>query len=187
MPCSVIPLSCSDHQRRDLTDRLQARYCIPSRTCDHKSVCLCLLFACVSLPSNFSIPYTGTPRLSCIHGEERLEPPIRRILSGLVYIGGGLIDINTEPANLYPSPLAPAKMTTNAASSDTNAAHASVLMPSEAIPEDALHIKGPDFNNAITLQDLLTSYEKIGFQATGLAKAIKIIEDMVRFLRQGSS
>jgi hypothetical protein len=74
------------------------------------------------------------------------------------------------------------KMTTNGASSSTDSAHASVLTPSEAIPENALHVKGPDFNNAITLQDLMTSYEKIGFQATGLAKAIKIIEDMVRLL-----
>lgn len=68
---------------------------------------------------------------------------------------------------------------TTTESSTTNAAHASVLTPSEAIPDDALHIKGPDFNNAITLQDLLESYEKIGFQATGLAKAIQIIENMV--------
>ncbi|KAI5453386.1 Deoxyhypusine synthase [Naganishia albida] len=71
-------------------------------------------------------------------------------------------------------------MIANAEPSNTNAAHASVLTPSEAIPEDAMHIKGPDFNNAITLQDLLESYEKIGFQATGLAKAIKIIENMRR-------
>lgn len=78
-------------------------------------------------------------------------------------------------------------MTTNGASSSTDSAHASVLTPSEAIPENALHIKGPDFNNAITLQDLMTSYEKIGFQATGLAKAIKIIEDMVRLLWLGIS
>ncbi|GHJ87187.1 hypothetical protein NliqN6_3589 [Naganishia liquefaciens] len=69
-------------------------------------------------------------------------------------------------------------MTTNASSTSTNAAHASVLTPSEAIPTDATHIKGPDFNNAITLQELMTSYERIGFQATGMAKAIKIIEEM---------
>ena len=75
-------------------------------------------------------------------------------------------------------------MTTNTSSSGTNAAHASVLTPSEAIPADALHIKGPDFNNAITLQELLASYEKIGFQATGMAKAIRIIEDMVCLSRR---
>lgn len=80
-------------------------------------------------------------------------------------------------------PLTATKMTVNAEPSNTNAAHASVLTPSEAIPEDAMHIKGPDLNNAITLQDLLESYEKIGFQATGLAKAIKIIENMVCRLR----
>ena len=76
-------------------------------------------------------------------------------------------------------------MTTNASSTSTNAAHASVLTPSEAIPTDATHIKGPDFNNAITLQELMTSYERIGFQATGMAKAIKIIEEMV-CLRPGA-
>ena len=52
-------------------------------------------------------------------------------------------------------------------------------MPSETIPDDATHIKGPNFDNAINLQDLLESYEKIGFQATGMAKAIQIVEQMV--------
>ncbi|KAJ9127218.1 hypothetical protein QFC24_001456 [Naganishia onofrii] len=69
-------------------------------------------------------------------------------------------------------------MSTCESSNTPSGAHASVLMPSEAIPADALHIKGPNFNNAITLQELLESYEKIGFQATGLAKAIKIVENM---------
>ncbi|KAJ9095352.1 hypothetical protein QFC19_007596 [Naganishia cerealis] len=58
------------------------------------------------------------------------------------------------------------------------AAHASVLTPSEALPADATHVKGPDFNRPITLHELLESYERIGFQATGLAKAIKIVEEM---------
>lgn len=52
-------------------------------------------------------------------------------------------------------------------------------MPSESIPDDATHIKGPNFDNAINLQELLESYEKIGFQATGMAKAIQIVERMV--------
>jgi hypothetical protein len=73
----------------------------------------------------------------------------------------------------------PIIMSTGESSDTPSGAHASVLMPSEAIPADALHIKGPNFNNAITLQELLESYEKIGFQATGLAKAIKIVENMV--------
>lgn len=63
-----------------------------------------------------------------------------------------------------------------------NTAHASVLTPSEAIPENAVHVKGPDFSNPIDLMGLLKAYETIGFQATGMARAIEIIEEMVRQL-----
>lgn len=62
------------------------------------------------------------------------------------------------------------------ASGSTSAAHASVLTPSEALPEDATHVKGPDFNEPIDLFSLLEGYERIGFQATGLARAIQVIE-----------
>lgn len=61
----------------------------------------------------------------------------------------------------------------------TNEAHASVLTPSEAIPENAVHVKGPDFSKPIDLAGLLTAYETIGFQATGLGRAIEIVEEMV--------
>lgn len=63
---------------------------------------------------------------------------------------------------------------------ETTSAHDAVLVPSEALPEDAVHIKGPDFNEPVDLQALLKSYETIGFQATGLGRAIKIVEEMVR-------
>jgi deoxyhypusine synthase len=66
-------------------------------------------------------------------------------------------------------------------STQTQDAHALVLMPSESLPADATHIKGPNFDNAIGLQELLESYEKIGFQATGMAKAIAIVEKMASF------
>ncbi len=59
-------------------------------------------------------------------------------------------------------------------------AHASVLTPSEAIPENAVHVKGPDLSSPIDLVSLLKSYETIGFQATGLARAIEVVEEMVR-------
>lgn len=65
------------------------------------------------------------------------------------------------------------------ASGSTSAAHASVLTPSEALPADSVHIKGPDFNKPVDLFSLLEGYERIGFQATGLAKAIQVIEKMV--------
>lgn len=69
----------------------------------------------------------------------------------------------------------------SASTTTTNTAHESVLMPSEALPDDAVHIKGPDLSKPIDLQDLLKSYETIGFQATGLAKAIHVVEEMVSF------
>jgi deoxyhypusine synthase len=52
-------------------------------------------------------------------------------------------------------------------------------MPSEELPADAVHIKGPDLSNPITLEELLKSYNTIGFQATGLSRAIQIVEEMV--------
>ncbi|WVQ69439.1 deoxyhypusine synthase [Kwoniella botswanensis] len=60
----------------------------------------------------------------------------------------------------------------------TDNAHASVLTPSEALPDNAVHVKGPDLSKPIDLQDLLKSYETIGFQATGLARAIQVVEEM---------
>lgn len=71
-------------------------------------------------------------------------------------------------------------MSATTTADQTQDAHASVLMPSESIPADATHIRGPNFDHALNLQDLLESYEKIGFQATGMAKAIQIVEKMVR-------
>ncbi|OCF30755.1 deoxyhypusine synthase [Kwoniella heveanensis BCC8398] len=64
------------------------------------------------------------------------------------------------------------------ASGNATDAHASVLTPSEALPENAVHVKGPDLSKPIDLQALLQSYETIGFQATGLARAIQVIEEM---------
>lgn len=65
-------------------------------------------------------------------------------------------------------------------SSSTAAAHASVIFPSESIPEDAVHISGPDLSKKIDLKGLLDSYATIGFQATGLSQAIHVVEQMVR-------
>jgi deoxyhypusine synthase len=64
-------------------------------------------------------------------------------------------------------------------SATTSDAHGSVLTPSEALPSDSIHVKGPNFDSEIGLQELLTGYETIGFQATGLARAIKIVNRMV--------
>lgn len=51
-----------------------------------------------------------------------------------------------------------------------------VFVQSEAY--DGTRIQGPDFNLPIELQDLLGSYEKIGFQANGLARAMELIDKM---------
>jgi hypothetical protein len=72
----------------------------------------------------------------------------------------------------------------NEASGSTSAAHASVLTPSEALPADAVRVGGPDFNEPIDLFGLLGGYERIGFQATGLARAIQVIEKMASQLQR---
>lgn len=59
-------------------------------------------------------------------------------------------------------------------------AAAAVLKRSEPLPETAISVQGPDFDKFLSLQDLLSSYERIGFQATGLGKAIEIVNRMVR-------
>ena len=85
-----------------------------------------------------------------------------------------LVGISHSSTLLYTQ----ARMSAEASSSTSNA-HASVLMPSEELPADAVHIKGPDLSSPITLEELLKSYNTIGFQATGLSRAIQIVEEMV--------
>ncbi|KAF8845885.1 Deoxyhypusine synthase [Paxillus ammoniavirescens] len=57
-------------------------------------------------------------------------------------------------------------------------ASAAVLKPSDAIPDTAVSVQGPDFEKDLSLQDLLSSYERIGFQANSLGKAIDIVNRM---------
>ena len=61
--------------------------------------------------------------------------------------------------------------------SDT--AQAAVFVHSENIDKDAIRIQGPDFNKRQDLESLLNSYATIGFQASGLSRAIEIIDKMV--------
>lgn len=58
-------------------------------------------------------------------------------------------------------------------------AAAAVLKRSESIPSDSISVQGPNFDGHLSLQDLLDSYERIGFQATSLGKAIEIVNRMV--------
>ena len=59
-------------------------------------------------------------------------------------------------------------------------ASAAVLKPSDPIPHDAVPVQGPNFENKLSFQDFMTSYERIGFQANSLGKAIDIVDKMVR-------
>ena len=59
-------------------------------------------------------------------------------------------------------------------------ASAAVLKPSDPIPQDAVPVEGPNFEKKLSFQDFMTSYERIGFQANSLGKAIGIVDKMVR-------
>lgn len=59
------------------------------------------------------------------------------------------------------------------------AASAAVLKPSDPVPESAVSVQGPNFDSPPSLDDLLESYKRIGFQANSLGKAIDIVNKMV--------
>lgn len=64
-------------------------------------------------------------------------------------------------------------------------ASAAVLQPSDPIPEYAISVKGPNFDEPLSLQEFLYSYERIGFQANSLGKAIEVVNRMVSLLILG--
>ena len=66
-----------------------------------------------------------------------------------------------------------------AASSVPLAASAAVLKPSDPVPDDAVSVEGPNFDKQLSLQEFLASYERIGFQANHLGKAIHVVNNMV--------
>lgn len=47
---------------------------------------------------------------------------------------------------------------------------------------EGTRVKGPDFNTPMGLDELLQSYATTGFQATGLARAMELIDKMVRIV-----
>ena len=59
-------------------------------------------------------------------------------------------------------------------------ASSAVLKPSESVSKDAVSVQGPNFDNPLDLQQFISSYERIGFQANSLGKAIHIVNKMVR-------
>jgi hypothetical protein len=58
-----------------------------------------------------------------------------------------------------------------------------VLKPSEAVPDDATQVEGIDFNKyanrSITIDELVSGMSNMGFQATSVGEAVRIIDDMV--------
>lgn len=51
-------------------------------------------------------------------------------------------------------------------------------MVSTQMPEDSVVIKGPDFNQTLSLDALLSTFITSGFQASAIGKAIEIINEM---------
>jgi deoxyhypusine synthase len=58
-----------------------------------------------------------------------------------------------------------------------------VLKPSDPVPEGSREVRGLEFNEyasrSITVEELVGGYASMGFQATSVAEAVRIINDMV--------
>lgn len=63
-----------------------------------------------------------------------------------------------------------------------------VLKPSEPVPEGSRQVHGIDFNRhagrSITVEELVAGYASMGFQATAVGDAVRIINAMVSFPRE---
>lgn len=68
---------------------------------------------------------------------------------------------------------------------------AAVLVPSDELPADAQTVEELDFNayagRSITVDDLVSGTANMGFQATSIGQAIRIINDMVSTARMSKS
>jgi len=60
-----------------------------------------------------------------------------------------------------------------------NQAKAAVLVQSAPIPQGAIPVVGPDLTKVKDVKELMESFATIGFQATSLARAIEIVQNMV--------
>ncbi|MBE7182566.1 MAG: hypothetical protein INR71_15400 [Terriglobus roseus] len=61
-----------------------------------------------------------------------------------------------------------------------------VLKPSQPLPEGTREVSGINFDDhpdGISAQDLLAGMAGMGFQASGVAEAVRIINDMVTILQ----
>ena len=74
-------------------------------------------------------------------------------------------------------------ITMASSSSAPTGATDAVLKPSEPVPEGAQEVQGIDFNQytsrSITVEELVGGYANMGFQATSVGEAVRIINDMV--------
>lgn len=72
---------------------------------------------------------------------------------------------------------------TNAEEAPSGATEA-VFKISEEVPADAVQVEGIDFNKyqdrKMTVDELVSGMAKMGFQATGVSEAVRIINNMVR-------
>ena len=94
------------------------------------------------------------------------------------------------PSHYFGTP--PAKMGSSNQEPETGSskvpttATAAVLKPSEPVATGSKTVKGIDFNDFkgrdVTVVELLKHMDVMGFQAMNLAKAIQIIDEMVRSL-----
>ena len=71
-------------------------------------------------------------------------------------------------------------------SNDHEKAAAAVLVQSDAMPDDAVKVKGIDLdalrkNGSISVKDLLSSYATTGFQGSSIGDAANVINNMVYY------
>lgn len=63
-----------------------------------------------------------------------------------------------------------------------------VLKPSDPVPDGARQVEGIDFNKyrdqPITVEELVAGMSSMGFQATSVGEAVRIINDMVSHFSQ---
>ena len=67
----------------------------------------------------------------------------------------------------------------SSAAASTSTSHGAVLAPSEPVPSSSVAVSGPNFEREHSLDQLLESYSRIGFQASSLGKAVDIVREMV--------
>ena len=87
-----------------------------------------------------------------------------------------------EPSEPCVKPIDPISTIASTLAAIPADASAAVLKPSEPMPEFAVSVEGPNFDAPFTLESLLGSYQRIGFQATSLGKAIEIVNHMVSII-----